>query len=178
MLPVSEEFPSYWLADIDDLNEVADHHFDLPSLYTTLSGFQSSLELIELDATSAATEHRCLFRAMYEWEPFGSFENFDSLKELIVSAEVLRHVPRNATGEEGFEEEDDDDWDRTELYSLLPPSLERLTIRGKWDRDLEKSLIEFADSCGSAISLLSKFSCPLAQASQAVAQNLVMRYRD
>jgi hypothetical protein len=119
---------------------------ELPDLGAALAKHKDTLEYLELDTLDSDW----VFSIDQEIDTIGSLQHFTSLKTLIVSGLVLFNdnestsPPETSTSEELEQSAKNTD---TPLASILPSSLEYLTIRVECDAVLEDNLLTLLQHC-------------------------------
>ncbi|KAF2651141.1 hypothetical protein K491DRAFT_696686 [Lophiostoma macrostomum CBS 122681] len=113
---------------------------ELPGLNTTLAKHKDTLEHLELDTL----ESEWVFDMDEEMHTIRSLQHFTSLKTLIVSGLVLFNDNESSTSSSSSETSETSESPTTvPLSSILPHSLEHLTIRVEYDAIVEGAFLTF-----------------------------------
>ncbi|EOA89215.1 hypothetical protein ACJQWK_09195 [Exserohilum turcicum] len=132
---------------------------DLPAYRSVLLTLSDSLETLTIDTTDAT----CQVDMDEDIPAFGSFRQFTALKHLNVSGLVL------------FGDCHGQDYPR--LSAILPDSLETLSIKTEWDRDIAVVLVTLYKDLSTTPSRLRILDCSCGPAPRMVAEMLMAAFR-
>ena len=132
---------------------------DLPALWASLQKVKSTLTHLAIDTSESAWRVD-----MDQGIPaLGSLRDFQALTHLDVAGLVLWG--------------DNDFWESPPLSTLLPESLEMLTIKTEWDEDVEDVLHQMSIDCAISLPSLRKVECSWRPAPDLIADILIDAYR-
>jgi hypothetical protein len=135
---------------------------DLRAIGRALSRFATTLQSLRVDTL----ESGWLVDMETDIPAIGGFREFTKLTNLEVSGLAL-------WGDYSSPEYQDE-----RLSSLLPPSIEILSIRTEWDDDVEHALHTLIPECTTTLPNLRQVECSWRPAPKAIAEYLVMAFQD